>query len=69
MKPQSSQKQLGVQTMACIVGLNSREIRLGPRNRVRGSSGDNLEDLGVLRLSSDFTVTGDMPKFSPEQER
>lgn len=55
--------------MACILGLDSREIRLGPRNRVGGSSGGNLEDLGVLRLSSDFTVTGDMPKFSPEQER
>jgi hypothetical protein len=36
------------------------------RNRASGSLGSNLEDLGVLSLSSDFTVTGDMPKFSPE---
>lgn len=31
-----------------------------PRSRVRGSSGVNLEDLGVPGLSSDFTATGDM---------
>ena len=44
-----------------------RRLGLGmSRNRASGSLGSNLEDLGVLSLSSDFTVTGDMPKFSPE---
>lgn len=33
-----------------------------PRNRVRGSSGDNLEDLGVLRLSSDFTCLSSLQR-------